>query len=439
MTMGNVSLRRLALLAGTLSFMGALILSYRLFISPAFAYLGLVYRPNSGAVLPVSMLLALLPALWIPVGIRRPSQIIYSFLYFLVFIPTLLVTAMTGVLPTLTLLKFGCVLVAMLAGLRFVYELPLLRIPKLITTERNLWVAIAAMASLLYGFIFSQYGVYTEIPSLSDVYEQRAQFRNTVQGYGQYPFFWLAKAINPFLIAKGLIDRNPVWIAIGFGGQLVLFAMSGLKSVLFSLVLLIGVMIALYNGGKYFTTLLGLGLTGVIGIAAWVDWMLGFNVGTSLFVRRLIVVPGSNTAHFFDFFSENPHAYLGHGAFESIVDYPYTTSPAFVIGNAYYAHVQGDLSMSANANLWADGYANFGILGILLFTIALAGLLWLIDSLAKRSNLKIATLLLAYPAYMLANTKLQTSMLTHGVIVVILILYLIPYRRETQNGESRCD
>jgi hypothetical protein len=68
--------------------------------------------------------------------------------------------------------------------------------------------------------------------------------------------------------------------------------------------------------------------------------------------------------------------------------------------------------------------------GILLFTIALAGLLWVIDSLAVQTDKKIATLLLAYPAYMLVNTKLQTSILTHGVIVVVFILYIIPYKNK---------
>jgi hypothetical protein len=434
---GSVSMRRIALIAVTLLYTFALVLSYRYLIVPSFAYLGLVYRPESFAALAAAEGLALMPSLWMPIRILRPSQIIYSFLYYLVAIPTLLVMAMVGILPTLSLVKFGVIIVLMLAAGRLVYEVPLLRIPKFIQTDRGLWMAVGAIAALLYGFIFSQYGFYTEIPSLSEVYQQRAQFRNTVTGYGQYPFFWIAKAINPFLIAKGLIDRNPVWVAAGFGGQLILFAMSGLKSILFSFVLIIGVIITLYKGGKYFTTLIAGGLTGVIGLSALVDWLLGFSVVTSLFVRRLMIVPGITTTYFFDFFSSNSHAFLGHSVFSSFVEYPYSSRPAFLIGNVYYSHVQeqGSIAMSANANLWADGYANFGLFGIVLFTIALLVTLWVIDSLAKRSDLKIATLILAYPAYMLVNTKLQTSMLTHGVIVVILILYLIPYKREPEVRE----
>ena len=97
-----------------------------------------------------------------------------------------------------------------------------------------------------------------------------------------------------------------------------------------------------------------------------------------------------------------------------------------VIGDAYYGHVQGPIDVSANANLWADAYANFGILGILFFTAILGGFLWILDSVAKGASLKISTLLLAYPAYMLVNTKLQTTLLTHGLVLVLVILYILP-------------
>lgn len=285
------------------------------------------------------------------------------------------------------------------------------------------------MGAFLYTIIFAQYGVDLSIPSLGDVYSQRAEFRAQVSGFGAYAFFWLAKAFNPFLIAKGYLEKNKTALTLGLLGQVLLFSMSGLKSVLFSFMLLAGVFIALHKRGKHFGNWIIWGLATLILLTSAVDYYLDISVASSLFVRRFLMVPGLNTGYFFDFFSENPHAFLGHSVFSPLVDYPYESVPALVVGEAYYGHLNWALDTSANVNLWADGYANFGVFGVFLFTLALITVLWVADSLSNRKDIMLSVLMLSYPAYALVNTKLQTSMLTHGIVIVLIILYLIPPKK----------
>lgn len=426
LSLPELSLSRVGFIAGTVVYFVALGLSYAYHISPTFGYLGAVYRPEGTFVILVSAMLALLPSVWIPVQLNRPSQVIYVLLYLMVMVPTLLVGTFVGAFSLPRVLLFGTVLIVVFGALRFVYRVPTFDLPKVVETRTGFWLSFAALAIGLYGILIAKYGVYARIPSFSDIYTQRGEFRRVVSGVGAYVFFWTAKALNPFFLAKGYVDRSLPLFTVGILGQLLLFSMSGLKSVLFSFLLLAAILIALWRNGKFFGNWVVWGLVGIIGLTSAVDSYLGATVTSSLFVRRLLVVPGLNTAFYFDFFSMNPHVLLGHSVLDWAVTYPYEARPAMVIGDAYYGHVQGPIDVSANANLWADAYANFGILGILFFTAILGGFLWILDSVAKGASLKISTLLLAYPAYMLVNTKLQTTLLTHGLVLVLVILYILP-------------
>lgn len=431
----NPSLPRFGFMAGTAVYILALSLSYIYFISPAFGYLGFVYRPEGLLEFSTAVILAFFPSFWMPVQLERPSQVIYLLLYLMVMVPTLLVGVFTGGFSLLRLLLFGTVLGFVFWALRLVHRVPLLELSRVVETKTGFWLVLTTITLGTYGILFVKYGIYTQIPSLSDVYARREEFRQVVKGFGAYVFFWGAKAINPFFLAKGYVDRSVFLFTVGVLGQLLLFTMSGLRSVLFSFLLLGAILVALWRNGRFFGNWVVWGLVGLIGLTAGVDTYLGTTVTSSLFVRRLLIVPGLNTSFYFDFFSTNPHVFLGHSVLDWAVTYPYDARPAMVIGNAYFGHVQGPIDMSANANLWADAYANFGVLGILFFTAILGGFFWVADSVAKKVPLKISTLMLAYPAYMLVNTKLQTTLLTHGLALVLVILYLLP-RQTTIDGRG---
>jgi hypothetical protein len=94
-----------------------------------------------------------------------------------------------------------------------------------------------------------------------------------------------------------------------------------------------------------------------------------------------------------------------------------------LIGSVYFHSASND----ANANIWADAYANFGYAGILCFTLLLAILLWLYDSMAASSrDVQVAALAIGLPAFALANGGLLTSLLTNGVGLAMLLIYLMP-------------
>jgi hypothetical protein len=94
--------------------------------------------------------------------------------------------------------------------------------------------------------------------------------------------------------------------------------------------------------------------------------------------------------------------------------------PPYIIGSLYFHGVD------ANANVWADAYANFGYVGIFCFTLLLAIVLWLYDSMAVDRDMRFAALVIGLPAFALANGGLLTCLLSNGMALAMLLVYLVP-------------
>jgi hypothetical protein len=176
-------------------------------------------------------------------------------------------------------------------------------------------------------------------------------------------------------------------------------------------------------GRQQFGSILIWGTTGMIIAAALLDIAFGSIVFTSLFVRRLLVTPGLLTGDYFQFFSQYPQMLLSHSILKGFITNPYgSLSPPFLIGGTYFHNA----SDSANANLWADAFANFGPAGVVVFSAILGVILWTFDSMTQKSSLLLASLMLALPVFTLSNSGLLTTLLTHGLLVGVVAASFLP-------------
>ena len=227
----------------------------------------------------------------------------------------------------------------------------------------------------------------------------------------------------PIAIARGLTTRRWLWAMLGVATELFLVSITGFKQLLFSSILVAGVVILVKTTdvsrlGYRVAALAG---SGVFAVTAFDFFSGGWSL-SSVFVRRMVLTTAINTKYHFEFFSENPKAYLGYGLLSRWVEYPYELSPAFLIGQFYY----GNPETSANANIWADAFANFGLLGVFGFTAILAGLLLFIDALAKGLPEGLAVAAFAQSAFSLSNTAMLTVFLTHGMLLAVALVYFMP-------------
>jgi hypothetical protein len=405
-----------------MAYVAAFIFVYARVIVPTWAYEGFRAMSSPSRVA-LGALLAIAPSLWIPVRMVRPSVLVYWLLYLLVVVPVCIVPVyvLAGQSGPLWL---AASIVLMFTAAAAVYRAPLLRLPRLRLKNYEFGVILTLLSAVSYALLIKTFGLHIQFLSLSDIYVIRTEFQETLQQSSPvvaYAIGWQAYVINPLLMAAGLTNRRVSWVIISIAGQLLIYSISGFRSVYFSVILMPYLLWTMKDrklfAVKLASTWLGIFLfAGALKLLGWSQALV------ALVGERMTAIPGLLTAYYYDFFSSHPKVMLGHSIFKNLVDYPYAVEPRRLVGYMYFH----DVGMSANANLWADAYANFGYPGTVCFTALLAAVLWLFDSAASGRDLRIAALSIALPAMALANAGLLTSLLTHGIGLTTLLIYLMP-------------
>jgi hypothetical protein len=432
-----VSRRWLTMLC-TLTYTLVLLWSYKHLVAPYYAYMGLHYSPQSTAHIATGVFFAVVPSLWLQIYSTRPSTLIYYLLFFLVYIPSCIVPPLILGGKLSAYMTYQLALLGGLTILGISYRLPLLKIARPRVPGSLYWKGVAAWTLGTVALTSTQFDITNlHIPSWGlEFYEIRSDYKEMIVGASPilaYAIMWQSKIIGPLLFVHGLRTKNPLWIAAATSVQLLIFLITGVKTVLFSLVMLFGLYLLLSISRRGLLTGLLIGLLVVVCGSAAIDIVLDNEppVMTGTFVRRNMFIPGLLTAYYYDFFSQNPKQYLSNTVFlRRFVDSPYQTSAAQTIGLAYF----GSYEASANANLWSDAYSNLGLIGVPLYSAVLVLILWVFDSLAVGVDRRLATILLAMPAMAIVNTSMLTVLLSHGLSLGLLAMYLHP--RETSTSVS---
>lgn len=405
-----------------IAYVAAFVFVYTRVIVPSWGYEGFRALASPGRVA-FGAVLATAPSLWMPARLFRPSVLVYWLLYVLVVIPACLVPVYALEQNSGPLwLATSIVVMFTLAGV--VYHIPLVRIPRLHLEHYEFAVLLALLSATFYALLILAFGLHIHYVSLRDIYVIRTEFQETLEQSSPavaYAIGWQAYVINPLLMASGLTKRKISWVVVSLAGQFLIYSISGFRTVYFS-ALVIPYLFWTMTGKKPFAIRFSSTWLALFVVSAGVQ-LLGWSRSLAALVgERMTAIPGLLTAYYYEFFSSHPKALLGHSIFKTFVDYPYAVEPRRIIGYVYFH----DAGMSANANLWADAYANFGYAGIVSFTVLLAAVLWFFDSVATGRDPRLAALIIALPAFALANSGLLTALLTHGIGLTILLVYLMP-------------
>lgn len=379
----------------------------------------------------VSSILAAIPSVWMPVYLRRPTQLIFWCLYIMVYIPTIIVAifAFPEALHVYLCIQLPMFLMFCLFSLP--YWFPLVRIPSIFSKNFTRRAILVFVFVLLYLTVAPILELEMNIIRFSEVYDVRAIYKTRLaQTIGIIGILirWIMYVLNPLLFGYGITRKKWWMIILGLLGQIIIYSTTGFKSSLFVLLLVPAVLIAYRQRGRLFGVYIVIGSVGIIVISRLLDIILDTDLITSLFVRRAIIVPGLLTNYYFDFFLTNPKVLLSNSTYFGFIfrllgySYPYSDGIPYVIGEAYF----GRNGMSANANIWADAFANFGYPGLFIYTLVLALLFNIYDSIAARKDPRIALILLTGLAVAFTNSALLTVLIGHGFLIALIILCILP-------------
>jgi hypothetical protein len=414
---------RAATITAALVYIGVLIWFYTTQIAPLYAYSGLVDAGPDPMATIVVVALAALPAAWLPIAALRPSVIVLWFVYVVGYVPVAVVPFyMEGDLSTV--LPFDLALVGSMAIVALAVRLPPPRItlPNLSLTVFTRLVTAAGVLCLIY--IGATFGVHS-LPSLSNVYGRRAEFDTALGGAvaGGYIVPWAGNVIYPILMTLGLVRKRAELIVLSVLGQLLIYSATGFKSVFFSIALVPLAYFAISRASRSFGLLATAAAPVILLLAAAGNSPTG-ELSVNL-ARRVFATPGQLTWYYFEYFSVHPPYHLSHRFLGWLFPLEYSAEPAPLIGSVYFPQS----NPSANASLWADAFANFGIGGIIGFSVIFGVVLWVADGLGRMRDARIAGPMMAIAGLNLASSALFTNLLTLGVGLSCLLMALLPPAR----------
>lgn len=260
---------------------------------------------------------------------------------------------------------------------------------------------------------------------LTRVYEYRGEVSRVINmGILGYLNTWVFKVINPALMVWALLRNKKKLLILFISIQVLFFGISSHKSVLFYPFLILGVYY-LFNSRYYkkITSYMFLGLSFLVIIcglfAIWWEQIWP----ATLFIRRVFYVPALLNFTYYEVFSQLGHVYLSNSIFALLVDYPFSYDYTRIIS----LHLFGHPNTNCNNGFLATSYMHFGLGGVVVYSVIVGLLLWMVDSLSfKRLPVWVAISISIVPFFSLfTSADLTTALLTHGIMVVLILLWLL--------------
>lgn len=399
-------------------------------IQPRFAYAGYQYAEAPAEVTFLSWFAATVVALFLPRAPRRPSTVILWVLYVVVICPAMLMLPYMGPMGPWQATEFGfglgaSFMLALIVASRKREATPL----PIRVTPTTFWIIVGGFTIVTYVYVATTTGINLAYLQLADIYDQRADYREAIAESTALGYLVSnqANVVNPLILARLIQEKRWGFVPFLVLAQLILYTATGFKSVLFSLVAIL-LMIILFKRKRPRMISLLWGAAGLVLVCWLIDRQTDSVALTSLFGRRFLYTPARLSGLYFEWYSNNPLSMLANSILAPFIDTEYQYGPARTI--AIYA--TGSASSSLNANIFAAGFAEFGWVGLLGVGVLLGIYLRVLDRAATRLPVWMVAAVVVMPSVTLSNTALHTAMLSHGLVAAVLLLALVP--RDVSKG-----
>lgn len=315
-----------------------------------------------------------------------------------------------------------------ITNLAFILQIIIINYKKrfFIPSIKHSYQIICAISFLISVYVFGMFFIKLGLPSLTalnyfSVYEIRKELPSFP--FSTYLITTLGSVLFPFYIAIFFSKRNYYKLLFFTGLQLLLYLYTGHKSFLFSVFLIIIVDIGIRT--KYFSVILSgilaISLPGVFIISHFFESIsIQFAMPISV-IYRVLYLPAQIKFQFYDFISRHQFLYFSEGFIGKSLGTttPYSKPFFYLIGEVYY----NDVTSGANGGYLADAYTQIGFLGIILFAILFAILVKFVDNVSENMPLNVICACLASKIFILNDTSLLTSLLTGGMIFLVILVY----------------
>ena len=381
------------------------------FMSVVVAYYGFSYEPSLlRSVLSWSVYLPLL--LCVKSDFRKPSDFFLFVFLILIITPMLILMELGGKSAAFLSYSLVCFLV-----IGVIVRLPKLNFPRI----RNGTKLALALALITTGSVFGMFFVTSGFASinfdLALVYALREETENIFfGGFWGYLTPWSTKVFLPFLFSIALFKKKYIIIVLLIFIQVLAFGITGHRSMAILPIFAVGIFLARNKTHKnlYILVLLTSLLLLIYMLHVYFQDVL---ISSTIF-RRAIFLPSYLNYSYYQFFVENEYVYYSDSVLSQISDYPY--------GSESLSNL---VITGANTGFLGTSYAHGGPLGMLIISSLVGMVLKVLDGTCE--NTQDVCFYVSYASFpilaMLTSAAFFTSLLTQGVLLVILMTWLYQF------------
>ena len=424
LSLGDI--RRSWLFWGILFFRITLDILYPMMIVKDYWHYGFIFAPRFDRyVLSYVAMLLLISALLPLLSVQRPSSIMLLLLFTLGYVPNM--TLFAGMA-----LPYSFFLLSNLYWLCFTFFYRYVNFQQnqqkkmYMSKRRNIqeyWVILFFLIAVSVFSILYNGGIKLTI-SLSDVYELRMGARaRGLGGIFDKVLPWAANVILPIGIIMAIRDKRWGLAAMFILGVVFAFSVNGTKTWLFigAVALFMAVFVREDRRIGLLPFVLAVSNVGGYILGKYYYWSFINNYIT----RRVFFSTSLSNYFWLDFFSKNPKLLMTNSLLGWVrrlgVKVPYDENVSYIIGRTYY----GNAEMTAASGTIAEAYANFGIVGIILFPLILVLAFKLLDRAAQESRLLYLYPIIVTAAIYLLNGSIMTALVTYGYFIGLLLVWYL--------------
>ncbi|CAN5414839.1 hypothetical protein BH09GEM1_BH09GEM1_35700 [soil metagenome] len=406
--------------------------TYRDVITPVFSFWGMGYRDIAPQYFWTTVMLCVIPSLWMPVTFSRPTLLMFYIQYFIVYIPAafLVFHSTKPELPHDFAMKIVWSMFLGISAIQLSYRVPTARAPSLRMTPGAFWAIFTAVAIVMLAYLLVTLSGNFHLVSFGEVNSVRYAMGDIVAAtgtrFGAYAQFLLLALFLPVFFAVGAYTRR--WWLVGVTGAvyIFIFGISGAKQAALSLVYLpaINALLTRRTGNIPVLFIGGLGGLLLTGYASKAFLGPLPNVAyLSIIHFRFLTIPAFTIPEYAGFFAAHPVTHLSHvTGINLLIQYPYESDVAYTIGRFYFHTFVG-----LNGGIWStDGIGGFGIWGIPMLSLLCAAIFWLFDSIAADMDQAFVGVVLSYGAVSFLNVSIFTTLITGGLASVMMVLLVAP-------------
>lgn len=271
------------------------------------------------------------------------------------------------------------------------------------------WITLLMLLVVVY--VSGRYTGFRMNFNLANVYELRMEARNFSMPLW-LTYLWPATQNTlPILMVFFMIKKKWGWSILIAFIIFLNFSVNGSKSTLFKMFLCFGLQL-LAKPEKMLKYLI-LGFMALCVFSIIESILLDTSVISSMVIRRMLYVPNLLDYLYFDFIDQNGPVFYNSEEASAI---------AFDVGNEYFDKSE----MRCNNGLFTDAYSNLGWLGIFVYPFVLAMFFKVCESAFKGVNPQIVLFATFLIVTTFGSTTITTSLLTHGLFLLCLVLYCMP-------------